>query len=169
MKQSNKYFLCFFILSFSLKTLANIDNYFLYPIGSSASNYGNTGIFNVPNARFMGPASLRFGFSSSYPYEYTSLTATPFEWFEATYRYAELKNKKYGQSFYSGNQSLKDKGFDMKLQLLKEKRVVPSIALGLRDIAGTGLFSSGISLRSRRDTFNIKRGLDEGGYGFLAR
>ncbi len=165
MKQSNKYFLCFFILSFSLKTLANIDNYFLYPIGSSASNYGNTGIFNVPNARFMGPASLRFGFSSSYPFEYTSLTATPFEWFEATYRYAELKNKKYGQLFYSGNQSLKDKGFDMKLQLLKEKRVVPSIALGLRDIAGTGLFSSEYIVGTKRyGNFDITAGL---GWGVL--
>ena len=50
------------------------------------------------NARFMGPASLRINFSSSHPFEYTSLTATPFEWFEASYRYAEIKNRKYGPS-----------------------------------------------------------------------
>ena len=46
----------------------------------------------IPNARFMEEASLRLNFSSSYPYEYTSLTATPFSWMEATYRYTELKN-----------------------------------------------------------------------------
>ena len=49
--------------------------------------------FEIPNARFMEEASLRFNFSSSYPYEYTSLTASPFPWFEATYRYAEIKNQ----------------------------------------------------------------------------
>ncbi len=104
----------------------------------------------MPNARFMGPASLRINFSSSYPFEYTSLTATPFKWFEATYRYAEIKNEKYGQSFYSGNQSLKDKGFDIKLLLLEEDEALPSIAVGLRDIAGTGLFSSEYLVGTKR-------------------
>ena len=60
---------------------------------------------------FMPEASLRFGFSSSFPYEYTSLTASPFRWLEATYRYAEIKIKIWSSS-YSGNQTLKDKGFD---------------------------------------------------------
>ena len=41
----------------------------------------------------MSPASLRLHYSSSYPIEYTSLTATPFPWLEATYRYAEIKNR----------------------------------------------------------------------------
>jgi len=152
-------------LLFSLNVFGNIDDYFLHPIGPSASNYGNTGILDVPNARFMGPASLRFGFSSSYPFEYTSLTATPFSWFEATYRYTELKNRKYGQSFYSGNQSLKDKGFDVKLLLLEEKSIIPSIALGLRDIAGTGLFSSEYIVGTKRfGNFDVTAGL---GWGIL--
>ena len=136
-------FICFY-------SYGSTDDYYLYPIKSSASNYGNTGILEMPNARFMGPASLRINFSSSYPFEYTSLTATPFEWFEATYRYAEIKNAKYGQSFYSGNQSLKDKGFDIKLLLLEEDEVFPSIAIGLRDIAGTGLFSSEYLVGTKR-------------------
>ena len=72
----------------------------------------------TPNARFMGEASLRLNFTSSFPNEYTSLTGTPFSWFEATYRYAEVKNKLYGPAAYSGNQSYKDKGFDLKFRLL---------------------------------------------------
>ena len=41
-----------------------------------------------------------------------------------------------------GNQTLKDKGFDVKF-LIKKKRVIEisAFAVGLRDIAGTGLFS----------------------------
>ena len=96
----------------------------------------------LPNARFMSPASLRLHYSSSYPIEFTSLTATPFPWLEASYRYAELKNKKYGPIAYSGNQTLKDKGFDLKIGLMNEQDSLPAIAVGLRDIAGTGLFSS---------------------------
>ena len=41
----------------------------------------------------MDEASLRFNFSSSFPNEFTSLTASPFPWFEATYRYVEIKNR----------------------------------------------------------------------------
>ncbi len=119
----------------------------------------------MPNARFMGPASLRINFSSSYPFEYTSLTATPFEWFEATYRYSEIKNENYGQSFYSGNQSLKDKGFDIKFLLLKENIIKPSMAIGLRDIAGTGLFSSEYIVATKRfGNFDLSAGL---GWGVL--
>ena len=82
----------------------------------SSSNYGNTGIIEMPNARMMPEASLRFNFSSSFPNEFTSLTASPFTWFEATYRYTEIKNKNMARQAYSGNQTLKDKGFDIKAQ-----------------------------------------------------
>ena len=63
----------------------------------------------------MQEASLRFNFSSSFPFEFTAVTASPFPWLEATYRYTELKNKQYGPSSYSGNQTFKDKGFDLKV------------------------------------------------------
>ena len=148
-----------------MNAFGNIDEYFLHPIKSSASNFGNTGLYETPNARFMGPASLRINFSSSYPFEYTSLTATPFSWVEATYRYTEIKNKNYGQSFYSGNQSLKDKGFDLKVLIRNEERFFPAVSVGLRDIAGTGLFSSEYIVSTKRiGNFDISAGL---GWGLL--
>ena len=104
----------------SLFLHSSVEDYYPYKVTPSASNYGNTGIFEIPNARMMPEASLRFNFSSSWPIEYTSLTASPFNWFEATYRYAEIKNAKYGPFAYSGNQSLKDKGFDIKALIKKE-------------------------------------------------
>ena len=126
---------------------------------------GNTGIIELPNARIMKPASLRFSFSSSFPNEYTSLTASPFSWMEATYRYTEIKNKKYGPSRYSGNQTLKDKGFDVKLLLKKEGFYSPAIALGFRDLAGTGLFSSEYLVASKKfKNLDISLGL---GWGLL--
>jgi hypothetical protein len=129
-------------MSFCSPLIGDIDDYFKQKISPSSSNYGLSGIFEIPTARFMSEGSLRFSFSSSFPYEYTSLNASPFSWLEANYRYAEIKNKLYGPSFYSGNQSLKDKGFDLKVGILKETYYLPALAVGLRDIGGTGLFSS---------------------------
>ena len=129
-------------MSFCGPLIGDIDDYFEQKISPSSSNYGLSGIFEIPTARFMSEGSLRFSFSSSFPYEYTSLNASPFSWLEANYRYAEIKNKLYGPSFYSGNQSLKDKGFDLKVGILKETYYLPALAVGLRDIGGTGLFSS---------------------------
>ena len=103
----------------------------------------------------MEEASLRFNFSSSFPNEFTSLTASPFNWFEATYRYAEIKNQKYGPFGYSGNQSLKDKGFDVKVRLKEESFYLPAIADGFRDIAGSGDYGSD----DRLSEFESKRTL----------
>ena len=145
---------------------ASIQDYFPYSIYPSASNYGNTGILEIPNARFMSEATLRFNFSSSYPNEFTSLTAAPFPWFEATYRYVEIKNKLYGPARYSGNQSLKDKGFDIKLRLKDEGSVFPAAAIGFRDIAGTALFSSEYIVFSKRfGNLDLTTGLGWGNLG----
>tara|TARA_Y100001970_G_scaffold80636_1_gene102384 strand:+ start:4717 stop:6852 length:2136 start_codon:yes stop_codon:yes gene_type:complete len=128
------------LISFPL--LASIEDYFPQTTLDSPSNYGETGLMELPNAKFMEPASLRLNFSASFPNEYTGVTATPFSWLEASYRYAEIKNKLYGPAAYSGNQSWKDKGFDLKIKLLNENFYLPAVAVGLRDIAGNGNFSS---------------------------
>ena len=156
------------VVSLSLQgsIFASIEHYYPYKVEPSASNYGNTGILEVPNARMMDEAKLRFNFSSSYPNEYTSLTASPFNWFEATYRYTEIKNRLYGPSSYSGNQTLKDKGFDVKFLIKKESYYIPAFAVGLRDIAGTGLFSSEYLVASKRfGQLDLTLGLGWGALG----
>ena len=144
---------------------SSIDDYYPYKVIPGASNYGNTGIIEIPNARLMPEAQLRLSFSSSFPFEFTSLTASPFQWLEATYRYTEIKNKKYGPSSYSGNQSLKDKGFDLKALIKKETYFLPAVSVGLRDIAGTGLFSSEYIVSSKKfGSADISLGI---GWGIL--
>lgn len=134
-------FLSFLFLFISFEISSSIEDYFPYDLSPTSSNYGETGLMEMPTARFMEEGSLKFGISASYPNEFTYLTATPFSWLEATYRYTEQKNLKYGPSSYSGNQSLKDKGFDFKVKLLNESYYFPNLALGFRDLAGTGRFS----------------------------
>tara|TARA_Y100000746_G_C15461463_1_gene431705 strand:- start:183 stop:2318 length:2136 start_codon:yes stop_codon:yes gene_type:complete len=141
---------CFICLGYSQTLFSNIESYFRYSVSPDSSNYGNTGLLETPTARFMDEASLRLNFSSSYPNEYTALSASPFNWLEATYRYTEIKNRKYGPRNYSGNQSLKDKGFDVKIRLKEESTYFPAVALGLRDLAGTGMFASEYLVASKK-------------------
>lgn len=160
-----KKFLVGLSISFINVLYGSIEDYYPYKMESTASNYGNTGILETPNARFLPQASLRFNFSSSYPHEYTTLTASPFDWLESTYRYTEIKNENYGPSRYSRNQSLKDKGFDLKFLMLRESYYSPAVAIGLRDIAGTGLFSSEYIVASKRfNALDVTLGI---GWGVL--
>ncbi len=158
----------FLLLVFHISNILSsdsLDPYYPKPVGSSSSNYGITGVLEIPNARFMDEASISWNFSGSFPNEYTSITATPFSWLEAAYRYTEIKNRKYGPSTYSGNQTLKDKGFDLKIRLFKEGYNMPAIAMGLRDIAGTGLFSSEYIVATKRiNNLDLTFGL---GWGLL--
>ena len=128
-------------LSFSLDVSASLEDYYPKKLEPTSSNSGITGILEMPNARFMTEGSMKIGFSSSWPYEYTYISATPFAWLEASYKYTEQKNLKYGPTSYSGNQTLKDKGFDLKVRLLDESYYIPEVAIGWNDLAGTGRFS----------------------------
>ena len=132
----------FVLIFYSLNLSSSIYDYLPRDPGPTSGNFGETGLFDMPSARFMPEGSLKFGISSFNPYEVTGITASPFSWLEATFRYTEVKNQLYGPSFYSGNQTFKDKSFDFKFRLMKESRYLPNIALGLRDIAGTGVFAS---------------------------
>ena len=138
------------LLLASLNIYPSIEDYFPQDLGPSSSNYGEVGLMEIPTARFMDEGSLKIGISASYPNEHTYMVATPFSWLEATYRYAELKNRLYGPYEYSGNQTDKDKGFDVRFRLLEESYLLPQIALGIKDIAGTGYFSSEYIVGSKK-------------------
>ena len=166
------YFLTRLVLAFSLIVptilLADLNDYLPRDPGPTSSNYGETGLFEVPTARMMPEGSLKFGLNSSNPYEQTVISATPFSWLEATYRYTEIKNELYSPfPSFSGNQTFKDKAFDFKFIIVDESRYLPSIAVGLRDVGGTGWFSSEYIVASKGyGPFDLTLGL---GWGQLAR
>ena len=123
---------------------AQISEY-IYPNSNSPSfsNYGTTGLIQMPTARFYEEGSIGFTWSHLDPYLRGSIIAYPFNWFEASYQYADVNNWLYSPyDDFSGSQSYKDKSFSAKFRLFKETRRLPSIALGFRDFGGTGLFAS---------------------------
>lgn len=117
----------------------------------SFSSYGTTGLVQMPNARFHKEGSLALVYSDFDPYARLAMIAYPFSWLELYYQYTDITNKLYSDVFaYSGNQTYKDKGFDIKIKLLNESVFLPSLAVGFRDLAGTGIFSSEFLVASKQ-------------------
>jgi len=144
-------------ISFSSYVSADPDDY-IYPCKQySFSNYGTIGLIQNPNARLLDEGSIGFSWSHNEPYLRGSLIAYPFSWLEVSYQYVDINNKLYSQiKSFSGSQSLKDKSFDTKIRLIKESQSLPQIAVGFRDIAGTGIFSSEFIVASK----NLSKSLD---------
>ena len=97
----------------------------------------------MPSSRMHDAGTVSFAWSHHDPYIRGAIVAYPFSWFEASYHYTDINNALYSDvKEFSGNQTYKDKGFDMKLRLLKESTYFPAFAIGLRDLAGTNTFES---------------------------
>ena len=134
------FFLIFFV---SLYLKSDVYDY-IYPNNEfSYSNYGGLGLIQNPSARFYREGTLAFSWSHNEPYLRGSILAYPFNWFEASFQYTDFNNELYSQSReFSGSQTLKDKSFDAKFLILEERKYLPQIAFGLRDLGGTGRFAS---------------------------
>ena len=152
-----KYRALLICISLSSYISAAPDDY-IYPFKQySFSNYGTLGLIQNPNARFLDEGSLGFSWSHNEPYLRGSLIAYPFDWLEVSYQYVDINNRLYSPfKEFSGSQSLKDKSFDTKIRLIKESQLLPQIAVGFRDIAGTGLFSTEFIVASK----NLSKSID---------
>ena len=113
------------------------------PIGPSQSDFGGVGLMQVPTARMAkeGEFSLNYRYNDQYRFYSTSIALMP--WLEATVRYTDVRTRRYSViDSFSGNQTYKDKAFDLKLRLWEEGFWLPEVAVGTRDLGGTGLFDS---------------------------
>ncbi len=105
---------------------------------NSYNNHGVVGLINMPSARFFNESVHGITLYDGTPDQKITLTSSPYDWFEASFFYTNVQNKPY--PFYE-YQDYKDKGFNLKLRI-KEEGILPAVAIGINDIAGTGLYSS---------------------------
>jgi len=107
------------------------------------NNYGVVGTIHTPSARTFDEGV--HGVTAYYgnPNQTVTLSASPFDWLEASFFYTNVQDRPYCYDFTSDicSQDFKDKGFNLKLRLKKQDRL-PAIAIGLNDFAGTGIYSS---------------------------
>jgi membrane-associated phospholipid phosphatase len=117
----------------------------------TASDWGGVGLLQTPTARMAEPGHFSFNVSRTTPYTHGNVFAQPLEWFGAGFRYTNISNRLYSLDLnFSGDQAYKDKGVDFKFRLWSESAYVPEVALGFRDLSGTGLFAGEYLVASKR-------------------
>jgi len=151
-----KYALCCstFLYSFSLNAQEIEDN------SASVSTFGGVGLLEMRNARFSDDGALSVGAgvvdgSKNY---YANWQATP--WLETTLRFADFNDDSLGI----------DKAVDVKLRLVKEGKIRPSLAIGLQDFLGDGLLSGEYFVASKKIwNFDVTAGFGFGNFANRAQ
>jgi len=130
----------------------------------TASDWGVTGLMQTPSARMAPAGEAGIGMSRTRPYTHLNVNLQPLDWLEVSFRYTDVSNRLYGPAI-AGDQTYKDKSIDFKLRLTKELHHLPQVAVGIRDVGGTGLFSGEYVVASKRTgDFDWSLGL---GWGYL--
>jgi membrane-associated phospholipid phosphatase len=119
------------------------------PARLTASDWGEIGLLQTPTARMKEAGAVRVNVTAASPYTRVNTMLQPLDWLEAGFRYIDINNQLYGPAI-AGDQTLKDKSLDVKVRLAQESRFWPEVAVGIRDLGGTGLFSSEYVVASKR-------------------
>lgn len=131
----------------------------------TSSDWGGVGLMQTPGARMREAGHLSFHLGRTYPYTHGNVIVQPFDWLEAGFRYTNVSNVLYGVPGFSGDQAYKDKSFDAKFRLLEESAYLPQLAVGIRDLTGTGLFAGEYLVGNKRTgAFDWSLGL---GWGYV--
>ena len=141
MKKRHKHLIKKFLLLVSLVYIDTIySDSFKYNL---YNNYGIVGTIHTPSARTFDEGVHGVTAYAGDPNQTVTLSASPFDWFEASFFYTNVTDRPYCYDFTSETclQDFKDKGFNVKVRL-KEQGKLPAIAIGLNDFAGTGIYSS---------------------------
>ncbi len=132
----------------------------------SASNWGIVGLLQTPTARMRTAGHFGLGFARVQPLNFMNVTLQPLDWMEGGFRYIDVENRLYSPyREFSGDLPYKDKSLDLKLRAWRESEWLPELAVGWRDIGGTGLYSSEYLVVSKRwGRWDASLGL---GWGYL--
>ena len=120
-----------------------------------ASDYGTTGLIDIPTARMASDGVLTATAAIQSSTNAYSVTYQVLPRLEGTFRYTGFND------FFHY-----DRNYEAKLLLLREQDLAPQIAIGIRDMVGTGIFGSEYLVASKQiGSFDITLGM---GWGRLA-
>jgi hypothetical protein len=129
----------FSLLFIPLISFSDYFDYIYKDRGPSFNSFGQVGLIQTPTARTQGENSIHLILNNNQMWKFGSLTATPFDWFEASYFYYRPRDLTWTGSGKKGEYL--DKGFNVKFVYTPQNNKMPSLAVGLDDIGGTGYFS----------------------------
>lgn len=136
------------------------------PLGPSQTDFGGAGLLQTPTARMAKEGEFSFNYRDNDQYRFYSISVQPMPWLETTVRYTDVRTRKYSNDpSFSGDQTYKDKSFDVKLRLWEEGYWLPEMSVGMRDIGGTGLFDGEYLVATKAwGPFDFTLGM---GWGYL--
>lgn len=127
------------LLNKSLLTSATSLGLIVFPAHAqdvaSANSFGMPGLVEMPTALSFGDADLVASLTLTDTQQRNTLAFQITPRLTGALRYSIIDN-------YRGGGNLFDRSFDFHYQLLDEDGWQPSVAIGLRDFVGTGVFSS---------------------------
>tara|TARA_Y100000768_G_scaffold302854_1_gene236746 strand:- start:5429 stop:7498 length:2070 start_codon:yes stop_codon:yes gene_type:complete len=121
------------------------------------SEFGTSGVISIPSARMMSDGNWKYTISMDDVALMNNFSVQALPWLESTLRYTIFDPNDIGSDY------LKDRSLDAKIRLIKERKYTPEIAIGARDIIGTGTFASEYFVASKKiNNFDITFGLGWG-------
>lgn len=103
---------------------------------TSLNTFGLPGLIDIPSADSMEDADIAASIAVTEDQTRTTLTFQILPRLTGAFRYSRIND------FYAAGEELFDRSFDLHYRFIDEGRIRPSVAIGLRDFAGTGIFSS---------------------------
>ena len=129
-------------------------NYFflillIQPINLTASDFGTTGLIDIPSARMLSDGELRLIYSNQKIANITNITYQVTPWLQTTFRYTIFNpdNPIRNSTSIDGNN---DRSYAAKITILDEKKYQPQLAIGVKDILGTGVWGSEYLVASKK-------------------
>ena len=120
-----------------------------------ASDFGVSGLIDVPTARMSADGTLTSTAAVQSLTNAYSITYQVTPWLEGTFRYTG-----FNEFFHY------DRNYEAKVRLWSEQEYLPQVALGIRDLVGTGVYGSEYVVASKKyGNFDITAGM---GWGRLA-
>ena len=123
------------------KYLVRAAAYVVISLGSielNASDFGGEGVIRMPSARMMDDGTFAATVASNQAFNIFNISFQATPWFETTFRYTVFNP--YGRD--RSNDYLRDRSYEAKFRVFKEREVLPELSIGLRDVLGTGVWSS---------------------------
>lgn len=125
--------------------------------------YGNSGLIDTPTAHSFQDAEVGVTMNGYYDERHSTgrgtvnFQITPR--FSGSFRYTAIED-------FNGRDIYLDRAFDVRYQLLQESSFRPALTIGLRDIAGTGFYSSEYIVATKTfDRFRASLGMGWGRLG----
>lgn len=112
-----------------------------------ASNWLGTGLLEIPTARILDDGVIRVGVAQALPMRWFGGGMGIFPGVEFSARLTDLTNVDPG---FEGQDTYRDKAFDLKYQVIPESKWLPAVALGYHDLFGTQLFEAQYIVLSRQ-------------------